>query len=155
MSPSTETKTEPAQSNLPQSESVHTKTALCQSIAEKLVCLEDLPNYIGRPPHSLKSADLEYLSQCGALSVPNDELRDQLLRSVVLYVYPFLPVLDLQDFLDGVDGKCGCKISLILFQAVMFAGTAFVDLQYLLNEGFENRIAARAHFAQKIKVSIL
>ena len=84
--------------------------------------------------------------------MPDDGLRDQLLLSVIIYIYPFLPVLDIQEFLEGVEGKDGAKVSLILFQAVMFAGTAFVDLQYLLDAGFENRIAARAHFFQKIKV---
>ncbi|KAK5054570.1 hypothetical protein LTR84_001461 [Exophiala bonariae] len=152
ISPSAEPKTSPVQFSLHPSKSVQVATPPHQLMVGKSFCLENLPDYIGRPLHEIKSADLEYLSQCGALSVPYDELRDQLLRSVALYVCPFLPVLDLQELLDGVDGKHGCKISLILFQAVMFAGTAFVDLQYLLDAGFENRISARAHFAQKIKL---
>lgn len=127
----------------------------CQPVDDEPVCLEQLPPYIRRPQHKFKPRELDYLSQCGALSVPNDELRDQLMLSVVLYVYPFLPVLDLQEFLDGVEGKDGCKTSLILFQGVMFAGTAFVDLQYLLDAGFENRIAARVSFFEKIKVRAL
>ncbi|KEF56101.1 uncharacterized protein A1O9_07682 [Exophiala aquamarina CBS 119918] len=124
----------------------------CQPVIHESACLDHLPPYIRRPPHKIKPGELEYLSHCGALSVPDDELRDQLLLSVLLYVYPFLPVLDLQEFLDGVEGKDGAKLSLILFQAVMFAGTAFVDLHYLLDAGFDNRIAARSHFFQKIKL---
>jgi hypothetical protein len=154
VSPTAGARTESIQVLSPQSKHEHILYP-CQPVDDEPVCLEHLPLYIRRPQHKIKPQELDYLSQCGALSVPNDELRDQLLLSVVLYVYPFLPVLDLQEFLDGVEGKEDCKISLILFQAVMFAGTAFVDLQYLLDAGFENRIAARACFFQKIKVRTL
>lgn len=157
ISPTPAAKTEPIQPSSTQSNDARTRTTThpCQPGSGRVFCLENIPRYIRRPAHKIKSGELEYLSQCGALSIPNDGLRDQLIRSVMLYVYPFLPVLDLQDFVDAVEGKDDCKISLILFQAVMFAGTAYVDIQYLRDAGFENRIAARAHFAQKIKVRIL
>jgi len=54
-------------------------------------------------------------------------------------------VLDLQDFFNAIGGQSDSEVSL-LFQAVIFAGTAFVDLQFLLDAGFENRLAARAYF---------
>ena len=113
----------------------------------------ELPTYIRRPQHCLKPQELAYLEQRGAFSIPHTALSEQLLLAFVLYVNPFLPVIDLQEFIDGVEGKPGCEISLILFQAVMFAGTAFVDLQYLLDAGFHNRVTARAYFYEKIKVS--
>jgi hypothetical protein len=92
------------------------------------------------------------LSQRGALSIPEPGLRDELLLAFVLYVYPTLPVVDLQDLVKAVEGHPGCDVSLILFQAVMFAGTAFVDLQLLVDAGFESRLAARAYFFRKVKV---
>ena len=113
----------------------------------------DLPPYIRRPQRILRSEELEYLKSRGALSVPDTPLRDQLFLSFVLYVHPFLPVLNLQDFLSAIEGQSGSGVSLILFQAVMFAGTAFVDGQALLDAGFEDRAAARAYFFGKIKAS--
>lgn len=111
-----------------------------------------LPSYIRPASRELSADDLELLYRRGALSIPDDELRDQLLRAFILYVYPFLPVVDLQEFLQAVDGNGGTRISLLLFQAVMFAGTAFVDLQFLIMAGFADRRAARLHFHNKAKV---
>ncbi|TKA64215.1 hypothetical protein B0A49_11877 [Cryomyces minteri] len=60
-----------------------------------------------------------------------------------------MPVLDLQDFLEAVEGN-GNVVSLLLFQCVMFAGTAFVDLRHLENEGYATRRQARKSFFQKL-----
>ena len=113
----------------------------------------ELPSYISPTKHIFDVEEIAYLRSRGALSVPLPDLRDQLLLAFLLYVHPFLPVVDFQDVCDAVEGRPGCQISLLLFQAIMFAGTAFVDLQHLLDAGFENRLAARAYFFRKIKVS--
>lgn len=113
----------------------------------------ELPPYISTTKHIFDVEEVAYLKIRGALSVPLPDLRDQLLLAFLLYVHPFLPVVDFQDVCDAVEGQPGCQISLLLFQAIMFAGTAFVDLQLLLDAGFENRLAARAYFFRKIKVS--
>lgn len=66
-----------------------------------------------------------------------------------------MPLLDLHDFfkvIDRPDGSNG-KVSLILFQAVMFAGSAFIDMQYLRNAGYATRKDARKAFFQKTRVS--
>jgi hypothetical protein len=68
-------------------------------------------------------------------------------------VDPFLPPLDLQDFLGAIERCDGSiQISLILFQAVMFASTAYVDIGYLTAEGYANRKTARRNFFHKVKV---
>lgn len=113
----------------------------------------ELPPYISTTRHIFDVEEVAYLKSRGALSVPLPDLRDQLLLAFLLYVHPFLPVVDFQDVCDAVEGQPGCQMSLLLFQAIMFAGTAFVDLQLLLDAGFENRLAARAYFFRKIKVS--
>ena len=64
-----------------------------------------------------------------------------------------MPIVDLEDILGAIDGKKEApKISLTLFQAIMFAGTAFVDLQLLLNAGYSDRRSARGDYFQKVKV---
>lgn len=101
----------------------------------------------------MRPDDVEFLTRRGALTLPDTELRDQLLRCFVLYVYPYMPIVDLEDILGAIDGKEGApKISLTLFQAIMFAGTAFVDLSLLLGAGYEDRRSARGDYFQKIKV---
>jgi hypothetical protein len=113
----------------------------------------ELPTYIRPASHELESGDMDFMRSRGALSIPHDTLRDQLLLAFALYVYPQLPVVNFQDVCDSIEGKSSCKISLLLFQAIMFSGTAFVDLQALIDAGFENRLGARAYFFRKIKVS--
>ena len=77
--------------------------------------------------------DAEFLQHKGALSLPAADVRNEILKSYIEYVDPFMPVLDLREFLrivESGDGKSE-KISLQVFQAVMFAGSAFVDISCL------------------------
>jgi Fungal specific transcription factor domain/Fungal Zn(2)-Cys(6) binuclear cluster domain len=112
-----------------------------------------LPRYVRPVPQSIMSEDLAYLHQRGAFMVPDTSLRNELLRCYAQYVHPFLPLLDLQDFLASVE-KNDPKdtLSLLLFQAVMFAGTGFIDMRYLLAQGYDSRKAARRAFFQRAKL---
>ncbi|RMD41069.1 hypothetical protein DV735_g4014, partial [Chaetothyriales sp. CBS 134920] len=112
-----------------------------------------LPQYIRPVPQHNLDADLSYLSSRGALQIPDTGLRNELLRCYVQYVHPYLPLLDLHDFILAVDRNDGRNpISMLLFQAVMFAGTGFIDMGYLIAEGFDTRKAARRAFFQKVKL---
>jgi len=98
--------------------------------------------------------DIQYLWKKGALTIPDIAFRNALLQAYIEYVYPYMPLIELHDFLrivDRNDGETG-KISLVLFQAVMFAGTAFVDKAYLTAAGYQTRKAARKAFYQKTRV---
>jgi hypothetical protein len=115
----------------------------------------DLPLYIKPLPAKIGPDEIAYLDRKGALTVPKSTLRSEMLRAYVNYVHPYMPLLDLHDFLtiiDQPDGSLG-KVSLILFQAVMFAGSAFVDMQYLRAAGYVTRKEARRDFFQKTRVS--
>lgn len=112
-----------------------------------------LPDFIQPPSREFDDDELEFLTKRGALSLPEQSLQDQLLLAFLLYVYPSLPILDIQDFIDAVEQRRpGCRVSLILFQAIMFSGTAFVPIEALRKAGFESRIAARGYFLRKLKV---
>ncbi|KAK6383950.1 hypothetical protein LTS17_003242 [Exophiala oligosperma] len=112
-----------------------------------------LPAFIQPPSREFDMDQLDFLKRCGALSPPQQSLQDQLFLSFLLYVFPFLPVLDVQDFIDAVEQRRpDRRISLILFQAVMFSWTAFVPIEALREAGFESRIAARAIFLRKVKL---
>lgn len=112
-----------------------------------------LPNYIRRLPQRLQAEDLNYLQAKGALTIPDRTLRDELLKAYIHYVHPYMPLLDLEEFLQILARNDGTHyVSLLLFQAVMFAGTAFVDMEALRNAGYNNRKSARKIFFQRARV---
>jgi hypothetical protein len=113
-----------------------------------------LPRYIRPLPGRITTEDKEYLAHKGALTVPETRFRNELLRTYVQYVHPFMPVLDLKEFLWPLAKNDGpAHVSLLLFQAVMFAATAFVDMRFLNMQGFDNRKDARKLFFQRARVS--
>ena len=115
----------------------------------------ELPRFIKPLPSKIGPDEISYLEKKGALNVPRGTLRSEMLRAYVEFVHPYMPLLDLHDFLimvDGRDERKG-KVSLILFQAVMFAGSAFVDMEHLRAAGYTSRKDARKDFFQKTRVS--
>ncbi|KAH7130774.1 cutinase transcription factor 1 alpha [Dendryphion nanum] len=115
----------------------------------------DLPLYIKPLPSRIGPDEISYLEKKGALTLPQGTLRSEMLRAYVEFVHPYMPLLDLYDFLtiiDRPDGSLG-RVSLILFQAVMFAGSAFVDMRHLRAAGYVTRKEARKDFFTKTRVS--
>ncbi|RKK89897.1 Cutinase transcription factor 1 beta [Fusarium oxysporum] len=85
-------------------------------------------------PTKVAAEDVRYLRSKGALSVPSVPLQSALLQAYVEYVNPYMP-LELFPFLNAInagDGRAE-KVSLLMYQAVMFAATAFVDIELLYN----------------------
>ncbi|KAH7201337.1 fungal-specific transcription factor domain-containing protein [Fusarium oxysporum] len=83
-------------------------------------------------PTKVAAEDVRYLRSKGALSVPSVPLQGALLQAYVEYVNPYMP-LELFPFLNAInagDGRAE-KVSLLMYQAVMFAATAFVDIELL------------------------
>ncbi|KAH9870689.1 hypothetical protein IAQ61_006167 [Plenodomus lingam] len=114
----------------------------------------ELPRFIKPLPAKIGPDEISYLEKKGALTVPKGTLRSEMLRAYIDFVHPYMPLLDLYDFLtviDRADGSNG-KVSLILFQAVMFAGSAFIDMQHLHTAGYATRKAARKDFFQKTRI---
>ena len=101
------------------------------------------------------SEDIEFLLKKGVLSVPCDDVRDEILNAFLQYCYPYMPVLNLNSFFSAIaetSNTSGPHISLLLFHAVMFAGSMFADLDALSGLGFPSRQDACRHFYQKAKV---
>ncbi|OAL33757.1 hypothetical protein AYO20_06933 [Fonsecaea nubica] len=106
-----------------------------------------LPNFVRPLPSCIDAAGAQFLAHKGALTVPDASLRNELLRSYVQYVHPFMPILDLRQFLIPIARNDGfAQISLLTLQAVMFAGSTFVDLRFLQNHGYNDRREARKAF---------
>ncbi|KAK0379352.1 fungal specific transcription factor domain-containing protein [Colletotrichum limetticola] len=113
-----------------------------------------LPAFVKPLPAKIAQEDVTYLHAKGALTLPALPLQNALLQSYVEYVHPYMPLLELYDFLaiiNAQDGLCG-QISLFLYQAVMFSATAFVDMKVLREAGYPTRKAARKAFFQKTRL---
>lgn len=114
-----------------------------------------LPAFIKPVPEKYGADDIAYLAKKGALSIPSPPLRDALLESFINFIYPFMPLLDLQELLDIIENNDeNSAISLLLFQAIMFASTASVDMTYLKAAGYNSRRDARRDFFQKTRVCV-
>lgn len=114
---------------------------------------EKLPSYVRPLPPFLDADDVAYLDRKGVLSLPGRASLKKLLRCYAEFVYPFMPTLELQTFLEpltneGVNGK----ISLLLLHAVIYAAAAFVDEEVLKTEGYTSRREARRLLFDKVKV---
>ncbi|KAJ9650102.1 hypothetical protein H2198_010579 [Neophaeococcomyces mojaviensis] len=110
-----------------------------------------LPDGFEPLPSHLSDTDWQYLFMTGALTIPNIELRDELLRSYARYVHPLLPMLDLRHFIAAVEGN-GILVSLLLYQAVMFAAVQFVEVEILSSNGFSSCQTARRVLFQRAKL---
>jgi hypothetical protein len=120
----------------------------------RLAAIANIPYFIKPLPPRIGPDEVAYLEKKGALTVPSIGLRNEMLKAYIEFVHPYMPLLDLYDFImiiESGNGSLG-RISLILFQAVMFAGSAFVDMQHLHNAGYTSRKEARKDFFQKTRV---
>ncbi|KAF5230942.1 hypothetical protein FANTH_13621 [Fusarium anthophilum] len=114
---------------------------------------QTLPQYIQPLAPHLKPIDTEYLTGKGCLKIPDDDLQCELFRLYILYVHPFMPVVDLPDFLSSVARRDGSsQVSLLLFQAIMFAAVVYIDSDYCTERGYENRKAMRKEFFERVRL---
>lgn len=112
-----------------------------------------LPDYIRALPTRLQKEDVDYLAAKGALTLPDIPLRNELIKAYIHYVHTYMPLLDLEEFLQTIVQNDGVhRISLLLFQAVMFAGMAFVDMKHLQAAGYHSRKSARKVFFQRARL---
>lgn len=112
-----------------------------------------LPLYIRSLPPHLSSRDLQYLAEKGALTIPDEPFRDELLRTYIYMVYPFMPTIEIEELLHPIilaDGRD--PVSLLLFQAIMFASVTFVDKTFLQARGYSSRKAARKDFFGRVRL---
>ena len=125
--------------------------------SSRFPAVANIPYFIKPLPSRIGPDEVQYLERKGALTVPSTPLRNELIRNYIEFVHPYMPLIDLCEFVMIINSENGTsgRISLILYQAVMFAGCAFVDMQHLFNAGYSSRKQARKDFFQKTRVSSL
>lgn len=102
----------------------------------------NLPDFIHPLLTDIDPLNLEILRRRGALDVPEKVLRQVLVEAYFDFVNPFMPLFDKSTWLTRmgesptvsnhqketsplpITNDCNEKISLLLFQAVLFAGSA-------------------------------
>jgi hypothetical protein len=112
-----------------------------------------LPMYIKPLPDSLELQDLDYLRSKGAFDLPDENLRIEILRSYMLGVHVFMPILNLRETLQTIAASDGQKrISLLLFQAIMFAGVAHLPEDSAPDTGFVTLKEARKEYFARVRL---
>jgi len=113
-----------------------------------------LPAWVKPPSANLDPDDVEYLWKAGALTVPEEALRNEFLTCFIEWVYPWTPMVDLRNVLEAMskeDGSTG-QLSLLVVQAIMFAGAGFANLSMLQQAGFDTRKDAKRQLFRRVKV---
>ncbi|KAI0119443.1 transcription factor CTF1 [Daldinia grandis] len=130
------------------------RTAQFLNSLEEPDASSQLPAFIRPLPAKIAPEDVTYLHTKGALTLPSLSLQNALLASYVEYVHPYMPLVELHDFLGMINARDGLygQISLFLYQSAMFAATAFVDVKYLKDAGYTSRKAARREFFYKARL---
>ncbi|OAP62785.1 hypothetical protein AYL99_02012 [Fonsecaea erecta] len=117
-----------------------------------IVVMPYLPRFIKSLPSHLDEDDLRYLQARGCFTFLSRDLEKIVIRRYAEFIHPLVPVLDLDEFVDIVFGDMSKKISLLLYHAVMCAGLAAVDIQTILDHGFDSKVAVRKQYYTKAKV---
>ncbi|KAL3440657.1 fungal-specific transcription factor domain-containing protein [Aspergillus insuetus] len=119
-----------------------------------------LPRYLRPLPSRLDRGDVDFLVKAGAFDIYEPPVCEALLRSYIHHVHPHVPFLDLDWFLSCVVDSEGssnhnrdsdASISLLLFNAIMFAGALFVDMNGLYAAGFLSRREACASLHRRAR----
>ncbi|KAJ5689730.1 C6 transcription factor [Penicillium macrosclerotiorum] len=112
-----------------------------------------LPPYLNQPSN-LQREDLDFLIRKGALDLPELGFAHEIFRAYIRHIHPHIPFLDLDLFSPIFKhGRPKTQqVSLLLYQAVMFAGAIFVDLKYLYAAGYLSRRHALGTLFQRVRL---
>ncbi|KXH28395.1 fungal specific transcription factor domain-containing protein [Colletotrichum simmondsii] len=107
--------------------------------------------------HGIPPQDVNYLELQGCLRVPTRAILDEFVQQYFLHVHPLLPMIHEGDFWDlycvnPTSYVPGEKLSLLVFQAMLFACCNFVSRQTIKTLGFPTVRACRAAFYRRAKL---
>ena len=108
-----------------------------------------LPPYIDALSNDISMEDREFLQSKGAFDLPDAPTRDLLLQAYIMWVHPLSPMLDLEGILAAVFSNGGKgRVSLLVFQSLLFAATAFSSSSL----GYVDQRAARKAFYDRARL---
>ncbi|KAL4895623.1 hypothetical protein BDV59DRAFT_211269 [Aspergillus ambiguus] len=133
-------------------------TRCIQDGQEKCVLREKLPRLLLRNLQLLDKEDISYLVSKGCLMVPAQPALDDFVKQYFLHVHPGTPVLDEASFWhmylecdNGLLGR-GLKMSVFVFQAMLFTSCTYVSEASIQQCGFKDKRVARNAFYNRAKL---
>ncbi|KAH7131339.1 fungal-specific transcription factor domain-containing protein [Dactylonectria macrodidyma] len=106
--------------------------------------------------HNVPHQDVNFLEMQGCLRVPIRALLDDFIKQFFLHVHPILPLINEGDFWDmychEVDEVPTARISLLVFQAILFASCNFVSHSTMEALGYTTIREMRASFHRRAKL---
>lgn len=124
------------------------------------------PKRLFHPPHSeypfidseylssLPPEDVAFLSAKGSRSLPDENATYEFVCHYFKRIHPSVPMVDEADFWRIYqDGAGPGKLSLFVFQAILFASCPFVSMETLHRCGFKDKRDARKQLYNRAKVS--
>ncbi|KAF4466095.1 cutinase transcription factor 1 beta [Fusarium albosuccineum] len=116
-----------------------------------------LPHFLQPLPASMSSEDIIYLRLKGALTIPDYELCNSSLQAFSDYIFPFMPILDIHILqerfrTDALFASPSGSISLLVFQAIVFATIPFIETGLLLKAGYASPREARMIHYKRTRV---
>ncbi|KAJ3550360.1 hypothetical protein NM208_g5 [Fusarium decemcellulare] len=111
----------------------------------------ELPAFI-RSPSVPNPGYAAFLQSQDVFDLPNVTIQCALIASFVEYIYPRMPLVDLENFLSCVGSPNGSrgKVSLVLYYAVLFAGSTHVELEDIYNHGYSDRKLLRRELYKRL-----
>ncbi|KAK9777243.1 putative Zn(2)-C6 fungal-type domain-containing protein [Seiridium cardinale] len=110
--------------------------------------LDNLPNVMPQ--------DVNYLESQGCFRVPTREILDEFVQQYFLHVHPVMPMLNEGDFWDmygeSGHGGSGERMSLLVFQSMLFSSVNFVPKSSINALGFPSIRIARAAIYRRCKL---
>lgn len=111
-----------------------------------------LPAFIRPLPQSLDQESMTFLASKGVFEFPSTELRNKILHSYFTSIHSFMPILNLCEWSDTFTAENRkCKVSLLLFHAVMFAGLASLRPADVQSTGYKTVKQARKVAFAKVR----
>ena len=113
-----------------------------------------LPGFVKWPSFP----NLEYvtfLQSQNVFSLPPTSVQCELVKSFVEYIYPRMPLLDLEGFLGCINCSNGSsgQLGLALYSAILFAGSTHVDQEVVSNYGYSDRRLLSKELYKRTQVS--
>ncbi|KAF4950264.1 hypothetical protein FGADI_8315 [Fusarium gaditjirri] len=104
----------------------------------------------------ISQQDLNYMEAQGCLHVPTRPILDNFVEQYFRHHHPLLPLLNEGDFWDMYSQRESKgpqdTMSLLVFQAILFASCSFVSLHIIKQLGFSSHRTARAEFYRRTKL---
>ncbi|KAI0409888.1 hypothetical protein F4802DRAFT_542484 [Xylaria palmicola] len=106
--------------------------------------------------HNVMPHDVNFLESQGCLRIPTRAILDEFVQQYFLHVHPLLPFIDEGDFwhlyCNQGTGSKGERMSLLVFQAMLFSCCNFVSKTSIKALGFPNIRSARATLYRRTKL---